>query len=83
MFKFLAANRADVALSTEITGAYWIKKLGLKKIKTLSPPLLKTYDYLYIHKKNKKFLKALESNLKEITKDGTLEKMREKYLPNL
>ncbi len=61
---------------------YPVKQAGGAKGLTVSPSLGLQNDYFYANKsaKNKKLLKAVNTNLKKLKKDGYLEKLSKKWL---
>jgi len=80
MFKLLANNRLDLVVYGRYLGNSIIKEMGYNNLSILSPPLAVKPHYLYLHKKHKKLVPRLVKSIKSIKKDGTYQKLKNKYL---
>jgi polar amino acid transport system substrate-binding protein len=80
LFTMLDKGRIDVAVYSRYFGLEVIKQLGIKGIKTTTPPLAVKKMHLFLHKKHKDKIPAINEILKSMKKDGTFTKIREKIL---
>ena len=65
-FKLLALGRIDLVLEARETGMEILKKLNLKGIHVLDPPLQKVKLYHYLHKKHAAIIQPLTKAMKEV-----------------
>lgn len=80
LFSLLDNDRADIVVYSRLEGYGVIRKLGIKGVKTLEPPLVVREMFLYLNKKHEKLLPMLASVLKAMKNDGTYEKIKTKTL---
>jgi len=80
MFKLLENNRLDLVVYGRYLGNVIIKEMGYDNLSVLSPPLAVKPHYLYLHKRHKKLVSKLVKSIKSIKKDGTYQKLKNKYL---
>ncbi len=71
LFTFLEKNRAEVGIFGRSTGLASLKKLGIKDIIPLDPPIVISDLFLYIHKKHKSLIPAISATLRQMKSDGT------------
>ncbi|SDK59777.1 polar amino acid transport system substrate-binding protein [Maridesulfovibrio ferrireducens] len=79
LFLFLAKERADVGVFGLSTGSAMLKKLGITNVYPLSPAILLSNLYLYIHIKHISLIPQIVKTLQEMKYDGTYEKITNKY----
>lgn len=78
MMKFLAADRADIALTNTIAGLAVLKKLKMDDIAPAGT--LETLPlYHYLHEKNKDIVPKIDAAIRANAKSGELKKMRDKF----
>ncbi len=75
LFSLLEAERIEVAVYDRRQGMYFIRKLGLGDIKSMSPPFSTKDMYIYLHKKHQAIVPRLTEILKRMKKDGTYRKI--------
>ena len=75
LFTLLEKNRADVGIFGRSTGQATLKKLGVKDISPLDPPIVVSDLFLYIHKKYKSLIPAISSTLRQMKNDGTYQQI--------
>ena len=80
MMELLDANRFDIAITAKFNGLFLSKKLNMKSIHPLTPPLSRLMVYHYLHKKHKKIASKLDKVLIEMKESGELEMIREKAI---
>ncbi len=80
IFTLIASDRYDVCISSRLVGLYNIKKLNLTGIKALEPPLSSFKLYHYLHNKHKDLVPKIRQTLKEMEKEGMIEKIRAQYI---
>jgi len=74
VFQTLNNSRFDVAVSTRIIGTQEIKKLGLKDVLMIEPPL-HSYDlFHFLHRKHESLVPNIESVLKKMERQGEIKK---------
>lgn len=84
LFRFLDKDRCDIALSARLDGMTTLRKLGIKDVHVLEPPLEATPMYLYLHDDRKNLVMPLARILREMKEDGTIDFIKsqvvEKYI---
>lgn len=83
MMKLLDANRVDIIITARINGLLLTKKLNMKSIHPLSPPLSRMMVYHYINEKHKDLVPKINKVLIEMKKSGELEMLRKKAIEML
>ena len=83
MMKLLDANRVDIAITAKINGLLLSKKMGMKSIHALSPPLSRMMVYHYLHEKHRDLVPKLDKVLIEMKESGELEILRNKAIKRL
>jgi len=83
MMELLNANRIDIVITARINGLMLSKKMNLKSIHPLSPPLNRMLVYHYVHIKHKDLVTKLDKVIIEMQKSGELEILREKAIQKL
>lgn len=81
-FQMLEVDRLDAVLTNSFVGAYQVKKLGLKNIEPLFPPLSSTPAYLTFSKEAdlSHLVQNFNSALYEILLDGTYQDIFDRYV---
>jgi polar amino acid transport system substrate-binding protein len=80
LFRFLESDRADIAIYERLQGYHVIHKLGLTDIHVVEPPIIIKPMFLYLHKKHRRLIPALEKALKQLIQDGTYETIKARIL---
>ncbi len=83
MLQLIAYNRHDLCLTSRVNGLLTIKKLNLKGIKVLEPPLVKTELFHYLNEKNKTLLPKIRNSLLKMREEGKMAMIRKKYLDTI
>lgn len=85
LFSLLANDRTDIVVYSRFEGYDLINQHKIQGITALEPPLAVREMYLYLNKKHSSLIPLIETNLKEMKRDGTFDKIRIKtlspYLP--
>ncbi|QTA85079.1 substrate-binding periplasmic protein [Desulfonema magnum] len=66
----LNAGRTDVAVMARTNGLIELRKLNMKGIRVLEPPLVKARLYHYLHKKNEHLIPQIAQVLKNMVEEG-------------
>ena len=80
LFRLVDADRTDVALITKLSGYAVIRKLHLKGIRFLEPPLAVVPNYLYLNKRHEALVPKLSETLKKLKEDGTYQRLRDEIM---
>ncbi len=80
LFALLENGRADVVIYAKWQGIHMIRKLGLKGIRILEPPLVKKPMFMYLHKKYKDLAPKIAAALRDMKSDGTYQDLYDKVL---
>ena len=84
VFTMLDQHRTDVAISTRIEGVLTIKKLGLKNIRLVEPPLVTLELFHFLHKKHAALIPRITGALEQMAKEGRIQTIKntaiEKYM---
>lgn len=75
LFGLLAAGKADVVVYARLQGRVVLQQLGMRGITELEPPLAVKSMYLYLHKRHAGLVPRLEQTLREMKKDGTMQRI--------
>jgi len=75
MMKFLAAGRADAALTNTIDGLIVLKKIGIMNIIPIKKPLAVLDLYNYIHEDHKDLVPKVDAVIKEMKASGELSRI--------
>jgi polar amino acid transport system substrate-binding protein len=78
LLQLLQKKRVDVILSQRIVSQSVMKQLNY--FPYMHSPLAKREMFIYMHKKNKKLVPKIESELKKIKQDGTYNKIYKKNI---
>jgi len=81
--QILHRDRVDIVITARINGLLQIKKLNLDSIHALSPPLSREPVYHYLHEKHEALVPKIDRILKEMEKNGTLGRLRERLIGEL
>ncbi len=77
LFEMLDAERADIIVLLRWNGSTTLKKMNLTGIRVLEPPVETMPLYHYLHKKNERLVPKVAAALKEMEKEGLIQKIRE------
>jgi len=80
LLSILDRGRVDVILMSRIGGLAQIKKLKLKGIKILEPPLATGGLYHYLHMKHENLVAEITESLKKMEQEGEIQKIRNQYI---
>jgi len=80
LFSLLGKHRTDIVVYSRFEGHEMIKKLGLKGIRVLEPPLATREMFLYINKKNFQLVPMIAEQLRRMKHDGTYDRILKKTL---
>jgi len=80
LLSILDRGRVDVILMSRIGGLAQIKKLKLKGIKILEPPLATGGRYHYLHMKHENLVAEITESLKNMEQEGEIQKIRNQYI---
>ncbi len=83
LFTLLDRDRTDIVVYSRFEGYSLIKKLEIKGIKALEPPLAVREMFLYLNKKHEKLAPLVADTLREMKSDGTFETIRSRTLAPL
>jgi len=78
MMKFLAARRADIALTNTVDGILVLKKTGLTNIVPIHKPLAILDLYHYIHEDHKELVPKVNAVIIKMKVNGELDKIIKK-----
>ena len=82
LFRLLQLDRIEVALYIRLMGLEQIRKLGIKDVRILDPPLYIRETFIYLHHSHADLVPALTAALRAMKQDGTYQRAyREKLLP--
>jgi polar amino acid transport system substrate-binding protein len=75
MFRMLELDRIDIATLSRLSGLDVIRRLGLKGIRVLEPPLAKRDLYLLLHRRHAPLLPRIQRALRDMKADGTMQRL--------
>ena len=75
IMQFLAAGRANVALTNTVDGLMTIEELGLDEIEPVGVPLERSELYHYIHQKHEELVPKIDHVIKQMIISGELERI--------
>lgn len=75
MFNSLNKGEADIVIYNRLMGYEMIKEMGSPDIHVLEPPLSSKPVYLYLNKKHQDLIPKLDTAIKDMKKDGTIQKI--------
>lgn len=75
LFELLNLGRIDVAIYNRWSGMYLLKKMHLKKIRILEPPLVQVPIYFFLAKKNASLEEPFRRTLAAMKSDGTYQRI--------
>ena len=70
LLKMLAENRLDTVTEHGTIADFKIQQLRLQGINKLTPPLVSSPGYIYIHKRHKQLIPAISASIVEMKKEG-------------
>jgi len=81
LLRLLSLGRIDIALFNKTDGAIVAKKLGLKNIIALEPPLLSADSFPFLHKRHAELVPKFAAALKAVKAEGLYDRwLKEKVL---
>lgn len=80
LFSHLEKRRADIVVYSRFEGHEMIKRLGLKSIRVLEPPLATREMFLYLNKKHLSMVPVIAKQLQRMKHDGTYDRILKKTL---
>lgn len=80
LFLMLDKGRFDMVVSTRLTGGIQIKKLQLKEVSVLDPPLVTINLYHYLHKKHFAVVPAITDVLQKMEAEGRIKAIRDQAI---
>ena len=83
LYKMLERGRIDVALSTNVSGLFLIKKFNLQSVYLLEPALKRHELYHYLHEKNKQYVSVLDKTIQAMKESGELAELEKKFTDEL
>ena len=83
MVKILHAGRYDIGLITMLDGLKTMKDMGIRDLRVLEPPLETFPIYHFLHKKHKNLVPLVSEKLKELKKEGFVEKIEDLVVSEL
>ena len=82
LFRLLALDRIEVALYERWLGLALARKLGLKDVRPLSPPLARREMFIYLHKRHAALVPKIAEALRAMKRESFYERTyREKLAP--
>jgi polar amino acid transport system substrate-binding protein len=75
LFTLLARKRIDVALVDSLMGQAALRRMKLSGIRALTPPLTRPNMYIYLHKRHAELVPKLAQALRQMRRDGTMERL--------
>ncbi len=82
-FGMLNKGSVDIVVQTRMNGLDVIKKLNLRGIKVLEPPLVYDAVYHFLHKKHQSLVPSITNVLENMEKNGRLTAIRGEVIQNL
>ncbi len=83
LFDMLKFGRIDIAVTSRISGLYFIKNYDLQPMYVVKPALQNHDLYHYLHEKNKQYIPILDETIRTMKKSGELTRLKEKYIAEL
>ncbi len=83
MIEVIDAGRIDIGITAKINGLWLSKKMDMKSVNLLSPPLSRNMVYHYLHRKHKELVFKIDKILVEMKESGELEILRKKAINKL
>ncbi|MDO9630834.1 MAG: transporter substrate-binding domain-containing protein [Humidesulfovibrio sp.] len=75
LFALLDKGRARIVIADLYTGLEIIRRKGYKNMRALLPPLADPPMYIYLHKRHADLVPRLAQALRQMRRDGTLERL--------
>ena len=83
LFDMLKFGRIDIAVTSRISGLYFIKNYDLQPLHIVKPSLQNHDLYHYLHEKNKQYISVLDETIRKMKESGELIALKEKYIAEL
>lgn len=81
LFLMLDKGRFDIAVVDRLSGLAQIKKLHLKEVTVMGPPLATINLYHYLHKKHSALVPAITEALQKMETEGRIKTIRDQATP--
>jgi len=83
LFDMLEYGRIDIAVTSRISGLYFINEYDLQPLYTVEPALQSHDLYHYLHEKNKQYIPVLDETIRAMKESGELIRLKEKFIAKL
>jgi len=83
LFGMLEYGRIDIAVTSRVSGLYFIKEYDLQPLYVVKPALQNHDLYHYLHEKNKKYIPILDKTIRAMVESGELIELKEKHINEL
>jgi len=83
LFDMLKFGRIDIAVTSRVSGLFFIDKFDLDPLYVVEPALQNHDLYHYLHEKNKQYIPVLDETIRAMKKEGELVKLKEKFIKEL
>ena len=83
VFKILDRGRTDISVVNRVSGLLYLKKLKLKNIKQLEPPVKELELFHYLHKKHRDIVPKISKILSAMQNKGRIKQIREEYIQKI
>jgi polar amino acid transport system substrate-binding protein len=83
LFTLLERGRVDVALYERWQGLAQARAQGLRAVRVMEPPLVRTKMYMYLHKKHAALVPRVALALAELKRNGAYQRIHDKTLGSL
>lgn len=83
LFDMLEYGRIDVAVTSKVSGLFFINKYDLQPLYPLEPTLQQHDLYHYLHEKNKKYVPILDKAIREMKESGELKRLKDRHINKL
>lgn len=83
LFRMLDLGRLDVVISTRTAGLKMIKRLNLREIRVIEPPLVTKNLYHYLHNKHQSIVPRITTSLQTMENEKLIEKKYEQAMTDL
>jgi len=83
LFDMLEYGRIDIAVTSRVSGLYFIRELNLQPLHIVEPALQNHDLYHYLHVKNKQYVPVLDDTIRAMKQSGELTMLKEKFIIEL
>lgn len=74
LFALLREDKVDLVIYERLTGQHLVKRLGIKGVRAIEPPLLVTPQFLVLHRRHQALLEPLAHALRALKAEGAYER---------